>query len=111
MGEAHRSNGNGDAARKCYYRAIDAGRQDGVVESAEPLAWNNLGLLEIATGKAKHARDYASAEEEAHRFGIFTQNMEVLAEMQALLPHDILLEITIVHVVVEARWLQISPDA
>ena len=59
LGEAHRSNGNGDAARKCYYRAIDAGRQDGVVESAEPLAWNNLGLLEMVTGKAKHARDFA----------------------------------------------------
>ena len=59
LGEAHRANGNGEAARKCYYRAIDAGRQKGVVESAEPLAWNNLGLLEIAIGKAKHARDFA----------------------------------------------------
>jgi hypothetical protein len=55
-----------------------------------PLPPPPLPLMESlwAEFKAKHARDYASAEEEAHRFGIFTQNMEVLAEMQAQYPSE-----------------------
>ena len=60
LGEAYRSNGDAEAARKCYFRSIDAGRQPGVEESAEALAWNNLGLLELSIGETKHARDFAT---------------------------------------------------
>ena len=59
LGEAYRASGDGETARKCYYRAIEAGRRPGTEESAEALAWNNLGLLEIATGKVEHAREFA----------------------------------------------------
>ena len=38
--------------------------------------------------KAEHARQYATEEEAAHRFDVFTENMNTLAEMQAEYPSE-----------------------
>ena len=38
--------------------------------------------------KAEHARQYATGEEAAHRFGVFTENMTILAEMQTEYPSE-----------------------
>ena len=38
--------------------------------------------------KVEHARRYATAEEEEHRFAVFTANMHNLAEMQAEFPSE-----------------------
>ena len=38
--------------------------------------------------KAEHARQYATEEEAAHRFDVFTENMNDLAEMQAEYPSE-----------------------